>query len=282
MTNEFLIHNPSPPYPPYHTGPTLEEAACKAFNGADLPRTFIPVHWSHVYNHASSRKLRANLQRWLDDLPDGKYFVVCTHDDAPAEFLPRDTLVFSGGGRVRGDDIIPIPLVGNRVPANLIQPHRDLLTASFVGSDTHPIRAELKRELGYDKEPDCMIDSLTWSSMVNPERMKRQFEALCRSSFALCPRGYGPTSFRLYEALQAGAVPVYISDSFWLPWTTDVNWGDFCLLAPPRSYKSLLEALRKFSAEKIGTMREKGRWFYDNYCTIPAILRRIEDIVKAS
>ena len=30
------------------------------------------------------------------------------------------------------------------------------------------------------------------------------------SVFHLCPRGHGPTSYRLYEALQADTIPIYI------------------------------------------------------------------------
>jgi hypothetical protein len=47
----------------------------------------------------------------------------------------------------------------------------------------------------------------------------RYAEVIARSKFVLCPRGHGPSSFRLYEALAAGRVPVVISN----------NW-----LAPPR------------------------------------------------
>ena len=32
------------------------------------------------------------------------------------------------------------------------------------------------------------------------------------SLFSLCPRGYGPTSFRLYESIQLGSIPVYIAE----------------------------------------------------------------------
>ena len=42
-----------------------------------------------------------------------------------------------------------------------------------------------------------------------------KFENLIKSSFFfLCPRGYGPASFRLYESIELGTVPVYISDLF--------------------------------------------------------------------
>ena len=37
------------------------------------------------------------------------------------------------------------------------------------------------------------------------------WEALIRDSdFHLCPRGNGPTSYRLYESLQAETIPIYI------------------------------------------------------------------------
>jgi Exostosin family len=32
------------------------------------------------------------------------------------------------------------------------------------------------------------------------------------SVFHLCPRGNGPSSYRLYEALQADTIPIYIWD----------------------------------------------------------------------
>ena len=52
-------------------------------------------------------------------------------------------------------------------------------------------------------------------------------ELIGRSKFVLCPRGRGPTSFRLFETLMAGRVPVVISDD-WLP-PPRVDW-DRCIV----------------------------------------------------
>ena len=47
------------------------------------------------------------------------------------------------------------------------------------------------------------------------------WEALIRDSdFHLCPRGNGPTSYRLYESLQAETIPIYI-------------WAEVCDHAEP-------------------------------------------------
>jgi hypothetical protein len=38
------------------------------------------------------------------------------------------------------------------------------------------------------------------------------------SAFHLCPRGNGPSSYRLYEALQADTIPIYIWDEVTSSW----------------------------------------------------------------
>lgn len=50
------------------------------------------------------------------------------------------------------------------------------------------------------------------SSYFIQERVP-DWEALIHTSvFHLCPRGNGPSSYRLYESLQADTIPIYIWD----------------------------------------------------------------------
>ena len=43
------------------------------------------------------------------------------------------------------------------------------------------------------------------------QRYTDDWQQLIRDSeFQLCPRGKGPTSYRLYESLQAETIPIYI------------------------------------------------------------------------
>ena len=57
-----------------------------------------------------------------------------------------------------------------------------------------------------------------------------KFENLIKSSFLFMSKGYGPASFRLYESIELGTVPVYISDDFVLPFEEEINWTDFAVL----------------------------------------------------
>ncbi|MBC8125872.1 MAG: exostosin family protein [Gloeobacteraceae cyanobacterium ES-bin-144] len=56
---------------------------------------------------------------------------------------------------------------------------------------------------------------------------RRYAEILGRSKFVLCPKGAGPASFRLFETMAIGRVPVIISDDWVAP--TGPDWGKFAL-----------------------------------------------------
>jgi hypothetical protein len=172
-------------------------------------RTYLPIFWTAYWcnnGYGVKEKSRNNLQRFVDSLGrDKKYFTICQYDDGPmVDFKDLDIIVFGmSGGRID----YPIPL--------LCQPHgykfdckRDIF-ASFVGGDTHPIRKELVKQFAGKK--DCMV-------MIKKLPLKEYCNILARSVFALCPRGYGKSSFRIMEAIQYGAIPVYVSDEFVIPY----------------------------------------------------------------
>jgi Exostosin family len=66
---------------------------------------------------------------------------------------------------------------------------------------------------------------------VKPERLEFA-DLLRRSKFVLCPRGYGTGTHRMFEAMQAGRVPVIISDAYVKP--AGIDW-DSCSLTIPES-----------------------------------------------
>ncbi len=278
--DSFLIERDGSPYPPHHFGEHLEEYSIHFFKDKESKRKLIPVHWTAVYNYRAKEglgigtpngKLREQLQIYLDSLDRNEsYFIVCTHDDAPNENLPPNTLVFGAGGNSNKIDV-PIPLTCAK--HQNITDRMKVIPVSFVGSVTHNIRFSLLNEL--NGKQGVFINASHWSSDVSNEKIDLFKTVTEQSIFSLCPRGYGSTSYRLYEAMQLGAIPVYVSDSHMLPWNDEIDWNEFCIVKNDLSISLLHQELMSMSGTKIRKMQDRLSTVWDEYFSIEATCKQI-------
>ena len=201
------------PYPEDNT-PAFEEWFCENYSGYGS-RIYLPVMWTSYYkNHDyGNDKYSVNLlQEFLDRLDrDKKYFTIVQYDDGIINDISKlDIQVFSMSGY---ENSYPLPLICQ--PHSLkFQNERDIF-CSFVGRDTHPIRRKMIGEA---------VKSGHYVKTSN-HTLKDYCSILSRSTFTLCPRGYGMSSFRIMEAIQYGSIPVYISDKFVLPHGFKFDYG---------------------------------------------------------
>jgi hypothetical protein len=271
-TGSDLRPNPQyPTYPPYHQGEYLEDYFYSQFvtNKPQSLRNYIGVSWTTLYCDNKDQ----NLQLFLDSLdPNEKYFTVMQHDDAPKHRLPKDTLCFSAGGNVRGENIIPIPLICSSLPYIKKNEEKTLL-ASFVGSLTHPIRNDMAHHL--NNKPNCEIKVKNWSPHVDNNEFNNFINLASKSKFLLCPRGYGLNSFRLYEAFQLGCVPVIITDILYLPWTDELNWQDFSVIIHASNVDKIYDILNSIDQTTYNNMINKGIEVYDKYFTLNGMYQNI-------
>ena len=108
-----------------------------------------------------------------------------------------------------------------RVPTDFmgsaIQQSKSYL-ASFRGSRTHWTRNKI---LGWRDSCLDIVDTSSstnqFSSIDNPEVFNDYVFAISRSALSLCPRGHGLASFRFFESLAIGVVPVVVSDLWSIP-----------------------------------------------------------------
>lgn len=262
---------PGPPYPPYHTGPALEEYFFAYARGRTFVREYIPVFWTAAYQ----REQAADIQPALLSLsPRRRYFTVCQHDLAPQEVLPPDTLVFSAGGLYQGPGLIPIPLVCSRL-RDPIEARPKEVFCSFVGTLTHPVRRALWSRYREDAAFRFEVAE-NWTIDVTPARLDTFTRLTERSRFTLCPRGFGTTSFRLYEAMQLGSVPVYVSDRHHLPWADELDWSRLAVLVRPDEIPDLAERLRAIDEASYQRMLATIRRVYDDYFGLAGLCRQIE------
>ncbi len=271
---DFSLLRPEPTYPvypPYHQGKYLEDYFfdfyIKNKDQFDVKgRTLIPVSWTTLYVENTP----INIQEYLDQLdPNGAYFTVVQHDEGIRQRLPANTLVFEAGGLGNG---VPIPLVCSKLEQTSINQNRSIF-CSFVGSITHPIRQALCQE--YDIETGYVFSIQNWAQLVRINRFEDFIHKTQNSIFALAPRGYGATSFRLYETMQLGAIPVYVSDKHWLPWQDELNWNELCVILKPEQIPYMDNILKRYSDNQLNEMRQKIKSVYDDYFTLEGVCKQI-------
>jgi hypothetical protein len=258
-------------YPPYHKGMYLEEYFFKQFllNGKRTKQYLIPVFWTNCYLSGTTE----GLQQLLDSLdPEQEYFCVSQHDDAIIENLPPKTTHFNAGGNKSG---IPIPLVCS--PINYPKTDKKIF-CSFVGSITHPIRVKMNDKLLNKKGFE--IFSKSWTPEVDSFEKDFFLKKTSESLFSLCPRGYGASSFRFYEALQLGAVPVFIYDKPWFPYEDMIDWDSFSVRIHEKDIDKIQEILIEF-APLAFKMNEKGKEIYQKYFSLNSLPKQIYRILNA-
>ena len=204
-----------------------------------------------------------------------KYFVVSQHDDAVKEYLPLDTLRFCAGGNSGG---VPIPLVCSPIPQRYKDKLERDIFCSFVGSLTHPIREKMESILSNNK--DYLLKVKKWSDKVDTKDLEDFIYITKRSKFVLCPRGYGKNSFRLYEAMQMGSVPVYIYDDDWRPFKDNIKWEEFSVSIHSNDLEKIDSILKSFSEQEILEMSVKCEEVYEKYFSLIKISETITTNIK--
>tara|TARA_Y100000389_G_C17447624_1_gene512593 strand:- start:646 stop:1524 length:879 start_codon:yes stop_codon:yes gene_type:complete len=195
--------------------------------------TYIPIQWTNYFvkqNYGEDiEKLKNFLKKNLS--PTGKYFTVIQYDGGPLLEL-ENCLIFNMGGMFSTrlpttSRSIPLPLI---YEYNFMENYLDKkYLASYLGRPTHKIRTIIEKKLKNKK--GFYIENLdSMNSKIETVNLEKYENLIKSSHFFLCPRGYGPASFRLYESIELGTIPVYISDKFVLPFEDQINWKKFSVL----------------------------------------------------
>jgi hypothetical protein len=290
------------PYPPHSKGVGIEAFFHRYALHHEIKTDwiYVPVYWTNNYHHDSTHRRTSQLsamsahQRILDSLnPVHRYFTLVQGDDGIYENTPECLTVFGAGGS--GD--IPIPLICDTQHPSLSLPR--MLLASFRGTkecggpDTSApgsssswnvngegacVRRGMWKHLGKHRDI-ALEDSL--GGLPDVDRFRR---LVASSDFSLCPRGYGKTSFRLYESMEFNTIPVYIcqESSFWIPWENQLPWHDFCVFATPEELTGLYGRLQSLRGSWLDNARAILPGIYKSNFTADATCQQIKEWLETS
>ena len=252
---QICCHN----YPAHNKQYNIEtyfyEHCCK--NNIPNNYIYLPIFWTNYYVKYGFKKSK-EINKFLKSNIDinKKYFTIVQSDYGILEDISNNVLVFGSGGKGN----VPIPLLCDKHPVKE-DANRDIL-CSFVGvvnnasNNKNQVRTKMFNALKDNK--DFVIKEANGNTPLFEDLMNR-------SIFSLCPRGYGKTSFRLYEAIQMGSIPIYIYDDIWLPYKDELDWSEFSILLHINDIEKLPSIINKISDEKIKEMRLKLKEVYEKW-----------------
>ena len=109
--------------------------------------------------------------------------------------------------------------------------------------------------------------------------IKNYNEILSRSIFTLAPRGFGYTSFRLFEAIHCESIPIYVwEDKCALPFSDILDWKTFSIVININEIDNLPNLLKEVNIE---VMQENVRKVKEKF-TYEYITEYIKQIVCKS
>ncbi len=143
------------------------------------------------------------------------------------------------------------------------------LLFSFVGrTETAPVREHIAR-LRHPRGE--VIDASLPGQGLAPAAFRR---LMARSRFVICPRGYGSSSFRLFETLRAGRVPVIVSDE-WIP-CAGPDWSAFSLTVREDQVHALPALLEQAEARHAQMQRAARQAWAEWFAPDVAFHRTVE------
>ena len=252
-------------YPPFKNGRYMEEyfydyIQKNISNFNDINYVYIPVFWTNLQVNSDYNKNKeyynSLLLSYYSEYPvDTKFFTIVQHDDCVLLNLPKNTLIF---GACSGH--IPLPLIyedTNNILETLTSKYnieRNIL-CSFYGSSSYPIRNILKY---FHKEGEIEVYLKDWNDTVEKNDQFDFIKLALQSKFNLCPRGYGRSSFRFFESILLGSIPIYIyDDENWLPYKELIDYSKFSIVLNSKNIDSLPVILSKLSRIEITNMQKE-------------------------
>lgn len=146
-----------------------------------------------------------------------------------------------------------------------------------------PVQARLRalRALSRSREVDTnfIIRSRFWdgtvlpSGLVDKERQRvargEFLKNMIHSDYILCARGVGNFSYRLYETLSCGRIPVFIDTDCFLPYHLEIDWSRYCVWVEEEEIDRIGQKVAKFheslKAEEFTELQKACRRLWEEW-----------------
>jgi len=79
------------------------------------------------------------------------------------------------------------------------------------------------------------------------QRLRQEYvQNIVESDYILCARGGGNFSYRLYETLSCGRIPVFVDTDCVLPFQSEISWKEYCVWVDEKEVERVGEKVAEF------------------------------------
>lgn len=214
------------------------------------------------------------------------------NDDDPSDAYNSHDISFvaqptSGSETNKKHNIITIPLMmtdeweiinKNSQLIPKLRLNKNEYMFNFVGQCNYMGR-DVFRKLNiekYDFEETSPIYSL--SKKEKAEKLIHFLHRISKSKFVFAPRGIGSSSFRAYQAMMVGSIPIITGMNDY-PFKDNVDWDQISVNGKLSELNILIEKALNISYDQYSIMREKAIYFWDNYCRHDMLYKKLEEMI---
>lgn len=151
------------------------------------------------------------------------------------------------------------------------------------------LRGKLVRKLLRDKrvETNFIIRKGFWALGMNRNDARKQYIGnMMGSDYALVTRGGGNFSYRLYEVLSCGKIPVFVDTDCVLPFDRQIDWKSYMVWVNEEEMGEVAENLVSFhdklSKEEFLQLKKKCRALYEEYISPTGFFKNLHTCIEFS
>jgi len=151
-------------------------------------------------------------------------------------------------------------------------------TVSFCGSlDRGKFRISGMDSLKRSSKINCnfIVRNSFWGGVSDAKDVAKQskvrqefMDNMCNSDYCFCCRGEGNFSYRIYEIMSNGRIPLFIDTDSVLPYDFIINWKDFFPIVEVKDIENMPDILLEFHNKNKNCFEEKQkiiRIMYEEY-----------------
>jgi len=157
------------------------------------------------------------------------------------------------------------------------------LSIGFCGDSNRPVRKEALFELKKGNIP--LNHDEVFSFFQNPiidKKIGRErfFKNLENNIFVLCPRGCGNFSYRFYETMCYGRIPIFINTDCVLPFENLIDYKKEIVFVEESELTNINDIIKEYCDKKdLILQQKKCREIWENYLSPNGFLKNIENIL---